>query len=83
MIRVLLVDDEQLVRSGIRGLLALRDDLEVIGQAASGEAAQTMTRALQPDVVLRDVRMPAWRHSGTAAARRSRSGAADHSAYYL
>jgi DNA-binding NarL/FixJ family response regulator len=58
MIRVLLVDDEQLVRSGIRGLLALRDDLAVIGEAAGGEEALVMIGALRPDVVLLDVRMP-------------------------
>ncbi len=58
MIRILLVDDEQLVRSGIRGLLALREDFEVAGEAAGGEEAVTMARQLQPDVILLDVRMP-------------------------
>jgi DNA-binding NarL/FixJ family response regulator len=58
MIRVLLVDDEQLVRSGIRGLLGLRDDIEVVGEAAGGEEAVAMIGALKPDVVLLDVRMP-------------------------
>jgi DNA-binding NarL/FixJ family response regulator len=58
MIRILLVDDEQLVRSGIRGLLALREDFEVIGEAAGGEEAVAMARQLQPDVILLDVRMP-------------------------
>ncbi len=46
MIRILLVDDEQLVRSGIRGLLALREDFEVAGEAAGGEEAVTMARQL-------------------------------------
>lgn len=58
MIRVLLVDDEHLVRGGIRGLLALRDDLTVIGEAAGGQQAIELVSQLQPDVMLLDVRMP-------------------------
>ena len=58
MIRVLLVDDEQLVRSGILGLLELREDLTVVGEAAGGREAIAMVRELRPEVMLLDVRMP-------------------------
>jgi DNA-binding NarL/FixJ family response regulator len=58
MIRVLLADDQALVRSGFRSLLEARDDLEVVGEAASGEEAVAQARALRPDVVLMDIRMP-------------------------
>jgi DNA-binding NarL/FixJ family response regulator len=58
MIRVLLADDQALVRSGFRSLLGARDDLEVVGEAASGEEAVAQARALRPDVVLMDIRMP-------------------------
>ena len=58
MIRVLLADDQALVRSGFRSLLEARDDMEVVGEAASGEDAVAQARALRPDVVLMDIRMP-------------------------
>ena len=57
-IRILLVDDQRLMREGLRVLLALESDLEVIGEADNGEAALNAYEALQPDVVLMDVRMP-------------------------
>ncbi|MFC0509326.1 response regulator [Micromonospora costi] len=57
-IRVLLVDDQHLVRTGFRVILEVEDDLEVVGEAADGERAVGMARALQPDVVLMDVEMP-------------------------
>ncbi|MCE8035298.1 MAG: response regulator transcription factor [Halomonas sp.] len=60
MIRVLLVDDQQLVRSGIAGLLALTPDIEVAGEAASGEEAIGLVDELAPDVMLLDVRMPGF-----------------------
>lgn len=58
MIRVLLVDDQTLVRSGIRGLLQLTPDIEVVGEAADGRQALEQVPALHPDVLLLDVRMP-------------------------
>lgn len=67
MTDVLLVDDEPLVRRGLRALLSDFDDLRVVGDAASGPAAVEAARRLRPDVVLMDVRMPGG--DGIAAAR--------------
>ncbi|HJL61792.1 MAG TPA: UvrY/SirA/GacA family response regulator transcription factor [Pseudomonadales bacterium] len=58
MIRILVVDDHQLVRTGTSRLLADIEGLEVVGQADSGEQAIDMVRDLNPDVVLMDVKMP-------------------------
>lgn len=58
MIRLLLVDDQTLIRDGIRAMLNLEPDLEVVGTADNGESAIAQVKALQPDVVLMDVRMP-------------------------
>jgi DNA-binding NarL/FixJ family response regulator len=57
-IRVLLCDDQALVRSGFRMILDARPDLEVVGEAEHGLQAVEQTRSLEPDVVLMDVRMP-------------------------
>jgi DNA-binding NarL/FixJ family response regulator len=57
-VRVLLCDDQALVRSGFRMILDARGDLEVVGEAEDGVEAVEQTRALEPDVVLMDVRMP-------------------------
>ncbi|HEX4220796.1 MAG TPA: response regulator transcription factor, partial [Pseudonocardiaceae bacterium] len=57
-IRVLLADDQHLVRAGFRGLLEHSDDLEVVGEAADGAEAVVLTGVTRPDVVLMDVRMP-------------------------
>ena len=57
-IRVLLADDQALLRMGFRMVLDAEDDVEVVGEAADGHAAVSMAAALQPDVVLMDVRMP-------------------------
>ena len=58
MISVLLVDDQALLRTGFRLVLETAPDIEVVGEAADGNAAEQMVRALSPDVVLMDVRMP-------------------------
>jgi DNA-binding NarL/FixJ family response regulator len=58
MIRAMLVDDQTLVRQGVRSLLELSDDIEVIGEAVDGEAAIDAIPDLEPDVVLLDMRMP-------------------------
>ena len=58
MIRVLLVDDHPVVRTGVRGMLAAEPDIDVVGEAGSGVDAVTMAARLRPDVVLMDLRMP-------------------------
>jgi DNA-binding NarL/FixJ family response regulator len=58
MIRVLLVDDQELVRAGLRLILSAEDDLNVVGEASDGRAGVEAARSLGPDVVLMDVRMP-------------------------
>ncbi len=58
MIRVLLVDDEAMVRVGLRMVLSAEPDIEVVGEAADGEQAERAALELEPDVVLMDVRMP-------------------------
>ena len=58
MIRVLIVDDQPLIRAGLRGILELEEDLEVIGEAESGGQAVQQARDLPVDVVLMDIRMP-------------------------
>ncbi len=67
-IRVLLVDDHQLVRAGLAGLIDAADDLEVCGQAADGEQAVSQAVATSPDVVLMDLSMPVL--DGVEATRR-------------
>ena len=68
MTRVLLVDDQALVRSGFSLILSVEDDFEVVGEAGDGARAIELTRALRPDVVLMDVQMPVM--DGIEATRR-------------
>ncbi|WP_020118279.1 response regulator transcription factor [Streptomyces canus] len=68
MIRVLLADDQSLVRAGFRALLDAQPDIEVAGEAPEGEAALREVRELRPDIVLMDIRMPLL--DGLAATRR-------------
>jgi DNA-binding NarL/FixJ family response regulator len=68
MIRVLIADDQPLVRTGIRMILSTEPDLELVGEASDGEEAVEHCLALRPDVVLMDVRMP--RVDGIAATAR-------------
>ena len=73
MIRVVLADDQTLVRSGFRALLDARADIQVVGEAADGDAAVGLAQSLVPDVVLMDIRMP--RCDGLAATQRIASDA--------
>jgi DNA-binding NarL/FixJ family response regulator len=66
-IRVLLADDQSLVRAGFRSLLNAQDDIEVVGEASSGDEAVRLAAELRPDVVLMDIRMPGT--DGLAATR--------------
>ncbi|WP_030435252.1 response regulator [Actinoplanes subtropicus] len=68
MIRVLLADDQALMRAGFRALLDAEDDLAVVGEAADGAAAVDQSRRLRPDVVLMDIQMPGL--DGIEATRR-------------
>ncbi|MEH2245812.1 response regulator transcription factor [Nostoc sp.] len=58
MIKVLLVDDQSLIRQGLKALLELESDLEIVGEAENGEQAINLVAEFQPDVVLLDIRMP-------------------------
>jgi DNA-binding NarL/FixJ family response regulator len=58
MTRVVLADDQALIRGGLRALIEATDGLDVVGEAANGEAALRVIREVRPDVVLMDIRMP-------------------------
>jgi len=68
MIRVLLADDQALVRAGFRVLLEGEEDIQVVGEASTGKAAVTLVRQERPEIVLMDIRMPVL--DGIEATRR-------------
>ena len=76
-IRVLIVDDHAMVRRGMRDFLDLHDDLEVVGEAADGEAALVATAALLPDVVVMDLMLPGLDGIGATAELKSRHPTVD------
>jgi len=69
-IRLLIVDDQRLMREGLRTLLELEPDIQVAGEAGDGQEALQQYASLLPDVVLMDIRMPSW--TGVEATRRLR-----------
>ena len=72
-VRVLIADDQALVRAGFRMILDAEEDIDVIGEAADGSEAVEQTKRLDPDVVLMDIRMPEL--DGIEATRRVIDGA--------
>lgn len=71
LIRVLVVDDHPVVRTGVRGMLATQAQFDVVGEASDGEEAVQKVEALEPDVVLMDLRMPGL--DGVEATKRIRT----------
>ena len=67
-VRILIADDHPLVRSGLRALLVAAEDVEVVGEAATGEEAVTLAASVQPEVIVMDLRMPGI--NGIEATRR-------------
>jgi DNA-binding NarL/FixJ family response regulator len=76
MIRILIADDQALVRAGFKMILDAEDDLDVVGEAVDGMQAVEQARRLKPDVVLMDIRMPEI--DGIEATRRVLANAGDH-----
>lgn len=74
-IKVLLVDDQPLFRDGLRTLLSVRGEIQVVGEASNGEQALRAVRTLSPDLVLMDLRMPVM--NGVECTRRLRTEAPD------
>jgi len=76
-IRVLLAEDQTMVRGALAALLELEPDIQVIGQAANGREAERLTREMKPDVVVTDIEMPEWTGLEFAAALKE-SGSKTH-----
>jgi DNA-binding NarL/FixJ family response regulator len=81
VIRVVVADDQALIRDGLRTQLTLSSDVEIVGEAANGEQAVAVTRRTRPDVVLMDIRMPVM--DGIEATRRIVGEHADPAARVL
>jgi DNA-binding NarL/FixJ family response regulator len=77
VIRVVVVDDQALVRMGLRTLVAGEDDIELVGEAADGQEGLAVIRRTRPDVVLLDIRMPVMDGLATLAAVTADAGLAD------
>ena len=67
MIKVLLVDDQSIIREGLASLLSTKPDIKIVGEAENGKLAIERSLALQPDILLMDIRMPIM--DGVAAIR--------------
>ncbi len=76
--RVVLAEDQPMARAGFRSLLDSRNDIDVVGEAATGTDALQQVRALRPDVVVMDIRMPEPGWTGGNASHHTGPGAQPH-----
>lgn len=75
MVKILIVDDHELVRAGLKGILAVSNEYQVVGEADTGEQALLLSKELQPDLVLMDINMPGI--GGLEATRKLKQMSAD------